>query len=159
MAVRRYCVGQRITSACGARTSARSFRPDRLPLFSRGALDIGGSARVAGRRKPDPKGGSPPVRALHVDLPAIRLHRPTRDGKAEANPIPRARLVDSIEAIEDARAVLGADARAGVDHLDGGPARLPSDVDAHAAPLRGVLDRVVDEVDQGTAHDHAVGLN
>src|SRR5207244_13236544 len=68
--------------------------------------------------------GSPPIRAVHVDLPAIRLDRPTRDGKAEANPIPRARLIDSIEAIEDALAVLGADARAGVDHLDGGPARL-----------------------------------
>src|SRR2546428_6089558 len=154
MAVRGYCVGQRITSARGARTSVRSFR---LQLFSREAL--GGSARVAGRRKPDPKGGSPPIRALHVDLPAIRLDRPTRDGKAEANPIPRARLVDSIEAIEDALAVLGADARAGVDHLDGGPARLPSDVDAHASPLRGVLDRVVDEVDEGTAHDHPIGLN
>src|SRR5437667_7134811 len=155
MAVRRYCVQQRITRARGARTSAR----DRLQLHSREALDIGGSARVAGRRKPDPKGGSPPMRALHVDLPAIRLDRPTRDGKAEANPIPRARLVDSIEAIEDALAVLGADARAGVDHLDGGPARLPSDEDAHASPLRGVLDRVVDEVDEGTAHDHPIGLN
>src|SRR5204862_6972352 len=101
MAVSRYCVGQRITSARGARTSARSFRPDRLQLFSRGSLDLGGSARVAGRRKRDPKGGSPPIRALHVHLPGIRLDRPPRDGKAESNPIPRAPLVDSIEATED----------------------------------------------------------
>src|SRR5213593_4494071 len=148
-------------SAVARRASARPAPAAAHPR-SRGACPPatawggGSQLRGAGQRKCDPKGGSPPIRAVHVDLPAIRFDRPTRDGKAEANPVAGARPVDSIEAIEDALSVLDADARAGVDHLDGGPARFPANEDAHASSLWGVLDRVVDEVDEGTAHDDAI---
>src|ERR671930_1105392 len=109
-------------SAVARRASARPA-PNHGASPSATASGGGSQLRGAGRRKRDPEGGSPPIRALHVDVPAIRLDRPARDGETQANPVARARPVDAIEAIEDALPVLGADARAGVDHLDDGPAR------------------------------------
>src|SRR5438477_11942923 len=98
----------------------------------------------------DPERRSAPLDGFQIDSPAVCPDRPTSDGQPEARPaeITRSRLVDSVEAIEHAVAMLRRDARPGVGDFDSRPgSSVPYD-DPDAATGRRVLDGVVHQVDQ-----------
>jgi hypothetical protein len=73
------------------------------------------------KRKSDSKGAALAARTRHANLSAMRLDSPLRDRKSEAEPtgIARTTLIHSIEAIEDARSVLGGDSGSGILDRDG----------------------------------------
>src|SRR3989449_8744795 len=98
----------------------------------------------------DPERRSAPLDAFQIDSPAVCLDRPTSDGQPEARPteITRSRLVDSVEAIEYAVAMLRRYARPGVGDLDGRPGPSVSYGYPDAAAGRRVLHGVVHQVDQ-----------
>ena len=87
-------------------------------------------------------------------------HQVPDDGEAEpgAAQLARARLVDPVEALGDAGQVAprDADARVGHRHLDPVPGDQRSP-DAHVPAARGVLDRVVDQVDQDLDEPVVIG--
>src|SRR5438034_11838559 len=90
----------------------------------------------------DPERRSAALDGFQIDSPAVCLARPTSDGQPEARPaeVTRSRLVDPVEAIEHAVAMLRWYARPGVGHLDGGSGpSVPYD-DPDAAAGRRVLD-------------------
>src|SRR2546426_11179846 len=106
----------------------------------------------------DPKRRSAPPHAPQMDSPAVCIARPTNDGQPEARPteVTRSRLVDPVEAIEHAVAVLRWYARPGVGDFDRRPGpSVPYD-DPDAAAGRRVLDGVVHQVDQRLPHDEAI---
>src|SRR2546426_252921 len=91
-----------------------------------------------------------PLDAVQIDSPAVCLYRPPSDGQPEARPteITRSGLVDSVEPIEHAVAMLRRYARPGVRDLDGWPRRSVPYDDPDASAGRRVLDGVVHQVDQ-----------
>src|SRR6266516_978704 len=106
----------------------------------------------------DPERRSAPLDALQIDSPAVCLDRPTSDGQPEARPteITRSRLVDPVETIEHAVAMLRWYARPGVGDLDGGPGRSVPYDDPDAAAGRRVLDGVVHQIDQRLPDHEAI---
>src|SRR4029077_12911232 len=86
--------------------------------------------------------------AVDGDLAADRLDQVLDDREAQAGPpqLPAPRLVDAVEAFEDAGQVVAGDADPGVGDFqdDGVPPQAAADADG--AELGGILDRVVDQV-------------
>ena len=82
-------------------------------------------------------------------MATVRLRDVLDDGESEARPteVAAARLVDAIEALEQPRDVLSGDARPLVVHADHDLAADHVHGDDDGAPVRAVLHRVVDEVD------------
>ena len=82
-----------------------------------------------------------------------------RESETRTAPLARPRRVDTVETIEDAGAVAFRDTGPLVRDLDAGRALgIGSDRDPNAAAAWRVLDRVVDQVDEGLAQDEAVDL-
>ena len=80
----------------------------------------------------------------------MRLREGASDGEAEATAAATrsAGGVGAVEAVEDQRQVLGADAGSVVGHLDDDVGARSADGDHHLAALRGVVQRVVQQVPQ-----------
>src|SRR5919201_871610 len=68
-------------------------------------------APSSGPRQHQGEGAAIAAVALHVDVPAVRLHDVLDDGKAEAGALalPREPVVDSIELLEDPFVLRGLD--------------------------------------------------
>ena len=83
---------------------------------------------------------------LDRDRPSVGFHEPLRDRKPEAGPGPRvAAPGPSVERLEDAVTLRGADAGSLVDHTDRHPRSVPADVHRHGQAARvahGVLEQV-----------------
>src|SRR4051794_32473694 len=80
-----------------------------------------------------------------------------RQPQAGATQLARAGLVDAVEPLEDARQLRLGDADAGVANLQAATAVLRPPGQADRAPLRRVLQRVVDEVVEDLADRLLVG--
>src|SRR3712207_4309183 len=84
-------------------------------------------------------------RALHLNPAAVGLGDLARNREAKAGSLGRAGRVGPVESLEDERQLVLGDPDACVRDLEPGPAvRLP-DGYRNLAPLRGVLDGVVQE--------------
>src|SRR5262249_57148389 len=102
--------------------------------------------------------------AGNLDVPAIRLDGPARDGEAQSHAavLPGAADVHAIEAIENTILMRCGNARSGVPYLDDSLARvLNIRFDADRAAMRRVLDGVVYQIHEGLAHQRrvAAGMN
>src|SRR5438094_10197331 len=106
----------------------------------------------------DPERRSAPLDGFQIDSPAVCLDRPTSDGQPEARPaeVTRSRLVDSVEAIEHAVAMLRWYARPAVGDLDAGPEPSVPHGYPDAAAGRRVLDSVVHQADQRLPDHEAI---
>src|SRR5207249_11929614 len=97
--------------------------------------------------------------APHQHLAAVERDGVLHDREAESGPalLARARLVDAVEAFEDAREILRRDPRAGVLDLAPNPGFIAPQRDPHPPPLR-VLHRVVDQVRHRLLEQRAISL-
>src|SRR5262245_56832421 len=107
-------------------------------------------------------GGPLAFLARDLELAALRQHEVLDDGQAEpgAAELPRARLVDAVEALGDPWQVRARDTDAGVAHaeLHAGPIERPR---AHGDPaaLRRVLHRVVYEINEDLREAIVIGVD
>src|SRR5256886_1267135 len=109
----------------------------------------------------DPEQAAAAFLALDLDAPAVRLHRPARDGEAEPHSTgaPRPGAIEPVEAVEDASMVHLGDPRSAVLHLDGGLAgRQRPDGDADLSPGGRVLDGVIEEIHDALAEERRIAL-
>src|SRR5437899_4057754 len=109
----------------------------------------------------DPEQAAAAFLALDLDAPAVRLHRPARDGEAEPHSTgaPRPGAIEPVEAVEDASMVHLGDPRSTVLHLDGGLAgRQRPDGDADVSPGGRVLDGVIEEIHDALAEERRIAL-
>ena len=88
---------------------------------------------------------------LGADLSALQLDEMLCDREPESGAarIARARFVDAVEALEDARQILFRNARALVRHRHGYPAVETRRLDANRRLLGSVRDRVGHEISEG----------
>ena len=90
--------------------------------------------------------------ALELDGPRVQQHQPPRDGQTETGAaLVRALAVGLLVLLEDHRALVGADAGAGVDDAERDEARGGGDLDDDLAFLR-ELDGVADQVGDHLTH-------
>src|SRR5207245_3799890 len=123
-------------------------------------LDIEAAGPTASARAQDePELAAAAFCALDLDAPAVRLHRPARDGEAEPHSTgaPRPGAIEPVEAVEDASMVHLGDPRSTVLHLDGGLAgRQRPDGDADVSPGGRVLDGVIEEIHDALAEERRI---
>src|SRR6266481_479411 len=140
--------------SCGGDSCQRIVTPDRARATEEFLTFVSASADRAlasGPGQDDPEKTALTLFALQLDTAAVDLDRPARGGEAESGPsrLPRASLVDTVEALKYTSLVHGRYAQPRVLDLDGGfpGSRLPR---PHANPPadRGVLDRVIEHVDE-----------
>src|SRR5581483_4938289 len=100
-----------------------------------------------------------PGRAGDVDLAAVGVDDFARDRQAEAGAahLPRAHLVHTVEAVEDAFDVLGADADAGVADADHSSVAITTVHQLHGPRAR-VLHGIVEQDQDDLAHALLVGV-
>src|SRR4051812_23208877 len=138
------------------RAMARSSSMTRTRPMRRGSCS---PIRSAGRGDLDAEGAAFSFLALHLDAAAVRLDDPLGDGEAEARALGVAReeVVRPVEALEDALALMRPDPDAVVRDLDG-DGSVPAAPAAQADQLvrTGVLDRVVQEVEDRLRHGVAI---
>src|SRR5712671_6629055 len=115
--------------------------------------------RSGGRGQLDPEGGADSLLALDLDAPAVRLDDALGDGEPESGAlgVAREQVVGAVEALEDALALVRADADAVVRHLDPDLA-VAAAAAAEPDALVGarVLDRVVEQVEDRLRHRVAI---
>src|SRR6266540_3667197 len=144
------------------RRSSRRWRRVTVPEAGLFGLDEargsrGGANRLA--RQDEPELASRSRLAVEFDSPAERPCRALRDREAETGAAARAvtRLVDAVEAVEDALAVLRCDADARVaDGEDEVPAGAPA-AELDLAARGGVADRVCQQVAEHGLQQPPVG--
>src|SRR5215470_11255456 len=140
--------------SCGGDSCQRIVTPDRARASEEFLTFVSGGADRALASRPgqdDSEETALALFALQLDTATVDLYRPARGGEAKSGPsrFPRAPFVDTVEALENTSLVHGRYAQARVLDLDGSfpGSRLPR---PHANPPadRGVLDRVVEHVDE-----------
>src|SRR5438270_90503 len=115
--------------------------------------------RSGGGGQLDAEGGAFSLLALDLDAAAVGLDDALGDGEPQAGAFGVAgeQVVGAIEALEDALALVGADADAVVGHLDGDRSVAPAPAAQPDALVgTGVLDRVVEQVEDRLSHRVAV---
>ena len=111
--------------------------------------------RLGRARQREPEDGAVAGLALDADAAAVRRHDLLADVQAEARAA-RRRVGRAVEALEQARQVLGRDARPAVAHLEADAVALGGGAHVDAAVRRRVTDRVGEEVRQHQSD--AVGI-
>src|SRR5579864_7957014 len=76
--------------------------------------------------------------ALHLDVSAVRVGDPLRDGESQPNAahLPRAHFIGAIKSLENARQILGCNADPGVPDFDDAESIHAVHPDRHAAAGR-----------------------
>src|SRR5262245_42349664 len=107
----------------------------------------------------DPEQAALAFLALQLDVASVGLNRPARgrETKPRSPRTSRPPLIHAIEAFEDPLSMHGGNAWPGVSDLDHAVGRpRPSHQDVNRALLRGVLDGVVEDIDQGLPQDPGI---
>src|SRR5712691_4762475 len=120
----------------GSTVSARGESPAKVAL------------RLCNGREVQHNGGAAAELAFSLHAPAVCLHEVLDDRQAEPRAafLPRAAGVHTVEALEDAREVLGGDAGAGVGHPNDDVAAVSLRGHADTATPRRMPQRVIKEI-------------
>src|SRR5437762_8576700 len=108
-----------------------------------------------GQRQREKEGDAALGQVLGPDAPAVRVHDALADREAEAG-APAARLLAAIKLLEDLVLLTARQPRAAVGDFDGDGAIHRGRDDPDRTSLGGVLDGVVEEVDQHLLDEHVV---